>query len=63
VLEEMPGWRQSTAGARCLDDLPRLAREYLERIVEASGAPLAIISVGCGRDATFNVRETFRASA
>ena len=62
VLEEMPGWGQSTAGARHLDDLPPLAREYLERIVEAAGAPLAIISVGCGRDATFNVRETFHAS-
>ncbi|MFN0150289.1 MAG: adenylosuccinate synthase [bacterium] len=62
VLEELPGWQEPTSGARTLDDLPRRAREYLDAIAAAAGAPLALVSVGSGRDATFHVRETFRAT-
>jgi adenylosuccinate synthase len=50
--EELPGWRSPTAGARRAEDLPRRARQYLDRLSELSGAPIDIVSVGAARDET-----------
>jgi adenylosuccinate synthase len=50
VYEEMPGWRESTRAARRWQDLPAAARGYIERIEELCGAPIALVSVGPGRD-------------
>ncbi len=49
VYETLPGWRSATTGARCLRDLPRQARSYLERIEELVGTPIAMVSVGTRR--------------
>ena len=35
--EWLDGWKSSTAGARKLEDLPKAARQYLDRIQEAGG--------------------------
>ena len=48
--EWMPGWRQSTAHARSLDDLPVEARNYLDRIERLVETPIAYVSVGTRRD-------------
>ena len=50
VYEWMTGWRQSTAGARRLEDLPEQARRYLDRIEELCEAPIDYVSVGTRRD-------------
>ncbi len=56
IYEDMPGWQESTVGARSFDDLPRNARAYLERICELAGAPVAIVSTGPDRTETI-IRE------
>jgi len=50
VYETLPGWRRSTAGSRRLEDLPREARAYLDRIEGLAGAPVRMVSVGTRRD-------------
>lgn len=52
VYEELPGWQRSTAEARRLEDLPKEARRYIDRIGELVGAPVAMISLGPHRDQT-----------
>ena len=48
--EWMEGWKQSTATARRLEDLPAAARKYLDRMQEMSEAPITYVSVGTRRD-------------
>ena len=59
VYEDLSGWRESTAGARSLDDLPGEARAYIERIEEAVGAPIAVISTGPDREETIVLEDLF----
>ena len=48
--EWFDGWKQSTAGARALGDLPSAARRYLDRIEALVEAPITYVSVGTRRD-------------
>lgn len=50
VYETMPGWRTSTAGVRRYEDFPPNAKRYLDRLSQALGAPIQMVSVGAGRD-------------
>ncbi len=50
VYEELKGWNADTGGARKVDELPRQARAYLDRIQELSGVPIRYVSVGTRRD-------------
>jgi adenylosuccinate synthase len=50
VYEVLPGWNQSTEGARKLADLPPQARAYLDRLQDLAGAPIRYVSVGTRRD-------------
>ncbi len=50
VYETLPGWEQSTEGARKLADLPPQARAYLDRLQDLAGAPIRYVSVGTRRD-------------
>jgi adenylosuccinate synthase len=47
---EMPGWDEDITDCRTEDDLPQAARDYLEFVEEFVGVPVALISVGPGRD-------------
>lgn len=61
VYEEMPGWDEDITGAKTLSDLPENARNYVQRIQELVGVPLATFSVGPDRTQTnilYNVWET-----
>ena len=49
VYETMPGWHASTQDVRKLEDLPKNARAYLDRIEELSNAPIRWVSVGTKR--------------
>ena len=57
VFEEMPGWDHPTASVRRYEDLPREARDYVERIQELIGCPIDVISTGPHRDETVMVRQ------
>ena len=59
VYEDMPGWSESTVGARSYDDLPDNAKAYLKRIEEVVGAPVDIISTGPDREETIILNHPF----
>lgn len=55
VLETLPGWKESTAHARAIGDLPPAARRYLDRISELIDVPVAMVSVGTRRSQIIRV--------
>ncbi|MCR9186855.1 MAG: adenylosuccinate synthase [Halieaceae bacterium] len=57
--EEVPGWSDSTVGARSLEELPAAARDYIHKIEEVVGAPIDIISTGPDRVETIVLRHPF----
>ena len=59
VYEELPGWRESTVGLTRLDELPKAARTYLERIEAICGVPIDLISTGADRDETIVRRHPY----
>ncbi len=61
IYEEMPGWRESPANARTLDELPAAMRNYVDRVGEIVGVRIAMIGVGAGRDATIVLQNPFTA--
>ena len=56
VYEEVPGWSESTVGAKSLEELPQAARDYIKKIEEVVGAPIDIISTGPDRVETIVLR-------
>jgi adenylosuccinate synthase len=52
VYETLPGWTESTFGARTFDVLPAAARAYLDRLEHLVGVPIAMVSTGPDRDET-----------
>ena len=56
VYEHLPGWQRSTGDARQLNDLPKHARGYLDRLEALSGVPVRYISVGTRRDQIIEVQ-------
>jgi adenylosuccinate synthase len=59
VYIEMPGWQESTVGAKSYDQLPQNAQNYLKKIEEICGVPVDIISTGPDRDETIVLRHPF----
>jgi adenylosuccinate synthase len=59
VYEDLPGWEDSTLGVKRLEALPVNARRYIERIEEAVGATIDIISTGPDRSETIVLRDPF----
>jgi adenylosuccinate synthase len=59
IYEEIPGWSESTVGAKSLEDLPVQARSYLERIESVSGVPIHFVSTGPDREDTIQVLNPF----
>ncbi|XP_022766718.1 adenylosuccinate synthetase 2, chloroplastic isoform X2 [Durio zibethinus] len=49
--EVLPGWKSDISSIRNYSDLPKAARQYVERIEELVGVPVHYIGVGPGRDA------------
>jgi adenylosuccinate synthase len=56
VYERLPGWQQSTGETRRLNDLPKHARGYLDRLETLSGVPVRYVSVGTRRDQIIEVQ-------
>ena len=59
VYEDVPGWGESTLGARSLGELPQAARDYINKIEKVVGAPIDIISTGPDRVETIVLRHPF----
>jgi adenylosuccinate synthase len=57
VYKTLPGWQQSTANCRTLDDLPPRALDYLKFLAELMEVPIAIVSLGASRDQTIIVED------
>ncbi|MBX3481460.1 MAG: adenylosuccinate synthase [Caulobacter sp.] len=60
IYEELPGWSESTAGARSFRDLNANAVKYVGRIQELIGAPVALLSTSPERDDTILLRDPFQ---
>jgi adenylosuccinate synthase len=60
VLEELPGWSESTAGITEYDKLPAAARRYLERIAEVCEVPIDLVSTGPDRNETIMLRHPLK---
>jgi len=56
---EMPGWSESTVGAKKFDDLPVAAKAYLNKVEELCETPIAIISTGPDRAETIILKHPF----
>lgn len=50
VYEELPGWER-TGDVRTMEDLPREARTFLERLEQVTGVPVSMVGVGREREA------------
>jgi adenylosuccinate synthase len=59
IYEEMPGWHESTEGARRWADLPANAIKYVRRVEELIGCPVALLSTSPERDDTILVTDPF----
>jgi adenylosuccinate synthase len=61
VYETIPGWSESTKGARSWAELPANAIKYVRRIEELIGAPVALLSTSPEREDTILVHDPFLA--
>ncbi|WP_010140879.1 adenylosuccinate synthase [Oceanicola sp. S124] len=59
IYEEMPGWSESTEGARSWADLPANAIKYVRRVEELIECPVALLSTSPERDDTILVTDPF----
>ena len=48
--DELPGWDEDITECRTEEELPAAARDYLAYVADFVGVPIALISVGPGRD-------------
>jgi adenylosuccinate synthase len=59
VWEEMPGWSETTEGARSWADLPAGAIKYVRRVEELIACPVALLSTSPEREDTILVTDPF----
>ena len=59
IYEELPGWSESTEGARSWADLPANAIKYVRRVEELIGCTVALLSTSPERDDTILVTDPF----
>ncbi|MEM6356289.1 MAG: adenylosuccinate synthase [Pseudomonadota bacterium] len=60
IYETMPGWKDSTFGARRWLDLPAEAIKYVKRVEELIECPVALLSTSPERDDTIVVTDPYR---
>lgn len=59
IYEEIPGWSESTEGARSWNDLPAAAIKYVRRVEELIECPVALLSTSPEREDTILVTDPF----
>jgi adenylosuccinate synthase len=60
VYETMPGWSGTTKGLTTWGELPTAAQNYLNRLSEVVGAPIAMVSTGPDREETILLDHPFQ---
>lgn len=60
IYETLPGWKESTEGARTWGELPAQAVKYVRHVEELIGAPVALLSTSPERDDTILVQNPFQ---
>jgi len=60
IYETLPGWKESTEGARSWADLPAQAVKYVRHVEELIGTPVALLSTSPERDDTILVQNPFQ---
>ena len=61
IYETMPGWSESTFGAKSMAQLPANAIAYVKRIEQLIDCPIDIVSTGPDREETIVLRHPFDA--
>ncbi|MBN1405779.1 MAG: adenylosuccinate synthase [Candidatus Omnitrophica bacterium] len=56
VYKEYPGWKCDISNIKKYADLPKNAKNYLNKISELIGTKIALVSVGSDRNQTFKVK-------
>jgi adenylosuccinate synthase len=59
VYEEIDGWKEDLSNVKSISDLPRQARDYLDRIEETTGVSIWIVSIGASRDKVISLKDLF----
>lgn len=59
VYEELPGWQEPTVGIKHYDRLPANAQRYLERLSDAVGVRIDMVSTSPDRDDTIILEHPF----
>ncbi|KPA22235.1 Adenylosuccinate synthetase [Shimia sp. SK013] len=59
IYEEVPGWSETTEGARSWNDLPANAVKYVRRVEELIECPVALLSTSPEREDTILVTDPF----
>lgn len=59
IYETLPGWKESTAGARSWAELPASCIKYVRRVEELIEVPVALLSTSPERDDTILVHDPF----
>ena len=59
IYETMPGWKESTRGARSWNDLPAQAIKYIRHIEELIECPITLVSTSPEREDTILVKDPF----
>lgn len=60
IYEEMPGWSDTTVGAKTMEALPANARAYVARIEALIGVPIDMVSTGPDREETIVLRHPYK---
>ena len=59
IYEDFKGWTESTVGITDWNKLPKAAQDYLKRVQEICGKPIAMVSTGPERDETILLQHPF----
>ncbi len=59
VYREFPGWSEDISHVTDFSQLPQNAKDYVKRLEELSGVPVAMVGVGPGRDQTLVLKDIF----
>lgn len=59
IYEDFPGWKENTFGVTKWEDLPETAKQYLARLSEVAGCPIAVVSTGPDRSQTILLDNPF----
>ena len=59
VYETMPGWSETTRGARSWNELPAAAVKYVRRLEELVGKPCALVSTSPEREDVILMKDPF----